>query len=164
MPRITANGALVSDDGQWWHGGVKWKPLVDNPTSKPGFKESAAATKMATGATAIAGRKLVKLVAEHGSLEAAELALGEAESGGVKQTVVTYRDRAEFEREAPKMMAKGWRIQGQDKDADRTTAGRVGGGALLGSVVLPGLGTLVGGAMGAASKKKGVVQVVWERD
>jgi len=155
---------LVSDDGQWWHGGVKWKPLVENPTGKPGFRESAAATPMATAGTALAGRKLVKLVAEHGSLEAAEAAVGALESGGAKQKIVTYKNAQEFEREAPKMMAAGWRVQGSNNENNHTTAGRVGTGMVVGGILTGGVGALVGGALGAASKKKGQIQVIWERD
>lgn len=164
MPRLAANGALVSDDGQWWHNGLKWKPLVGEPTAKPGFKESMAASKMATAGTALAGRKLVKLVAEHGSLQAAEYAVGEAEAGGAKQKIVTYANAEEFEREAPRMMAAGWRIQGSQNENSHTTAGRVGTGIVVGGLLTGGVGALVGGALGGASKKKGSVQVVWERD
>ncbi|MFE1170442.1 hypothetical protein [Nocardiopsis sp. NPDC058789] len=164
MPRLTANGAIVSDNGEWWHGGVKWKPLVENPTARPGLKESAAVTQMATAATAIAGRKLVKMVAEHGSLEAAELAMGEIEAAGAKQKIVTYKNAAEFEAEAPKMLAKGWRVQGSNNENNHTTVGRVGAGVVVGGVLTGGFGALIGGALGAASKKKGSVQVIWERD
>ncbi|WP_431889448.1 hypothetical protein [Nocardiopsis alba] len=164
MARIGANGAVVSDDGRWYHNGVTWSPLVEGASGKPKLSEGAAAAKMANVTSAYKGRKLAQLVAEHGSLEAAERAIGDAEAGGLKQKIVTYKDRAEFEAEAPRMMAAGWRIQGQDKDQDRTTVGRVGGGAALGTVILPGLGTLVGAAMGGASKRRGKLQVVWERD
>lgn len=164
MPRTAANGAVVSDNGQWYFNGFKWQPLTNTPGKKPGLKETAAANKMSTVKTAVAGKRLAGLVDEHGSLEAAEYAAGETEAGGVKQKVVTYADRAEFEAEAPRMVAAGWRVRGQNAGNDHTTVGRVGGGLVAGSVLLPGVGTLVGGVLGAASKRKGQVQVVWERD
>lgn len=40
MARMTAGDAVVSDDGQWYHNGLKWKPLVDGATWKPGVKET----------------------------------------------------------------------------------------------------------------------------
>lgn len=167
MARLSIGSALVSDDGQWYHTGFRWKPLVDEPGKKPGLTEAVEASDMVSVTSGAAGKKLVALVAEHGSVEAAEEAVGFDPASLLPpretQRVVTYKDRKHFEREAKKMFAEGWRIQGQDKDADRTTAGRVGGGALVGTAFLPGLGTLVGGAMGAASKKRGEIQVVWER-
>lgn len=168
MARMTIGKAIVSDDGQWYHTGWRWKPFADEADKKPGFGETAKAAEMSTLETGGAAKRLVALVDEHGSVAAAEEALGFDPASVLPpretQRVVTYKNRAAFERASKAMFAEGWRIQGQDKDADATTAGRVGGGALLGSAVMPGLGTLVGGAMGAASKKRGEVQVVWERD
>lgn len=168
MARKAANGAVVSNDGAWYFTGFKFKPLVEGASGKPSMSEWSEANGMSTVASAASGKHLAKAVAEHGSLQAAEAALGgvqpASDPSAPKQEVVTYKNTAAFEADAPKRIAAGWRVQGTDKNADRTTAGRVGGGALAGTVLLPGLGTLVGGAMGAASKRKGQVQVVWERD
>lgn len=164
MARMAANGAVVSDDGQWYHNGLKWSALVQGASGKPKIAESKVAAELATVASGSKGRKLAKLVVEHGSLEAAEAAVGAVEAGGLKQKIVTYKDRGEFEREAPRMMAAGWRVQGQNAENNHTTTGRVGTGMVVGGVLTGGVGALVGGALGAASKRKGSVQVVWERD
>lgn len=155
MARLVA-GAVVSDNSQWFFTGFGWKPLVEGATDKPGIGEFQDANKLATLRTGSAGKKL-----------AARLAAGEQvpelNPSGPEQKVITYRNRAEFEREAPRMLAAGWRVQSQDSGSDHTTAGRVGTGAVVGTVLMPGFGTLVGGALGAASKKKGAVTVVYER-
>ncbi|MBB4935664.1 hypothetical protein F4561_006573 [Lipingzhangella halophila] len=164
MPRIAANGAVISDDSQWYYTGFQWKPLVDDAAGKPGWEETADAGKLAKPDSSSAGKKLAALVSDHGSLQAAERAAGEAEAGGLKQKLVTYKNTEEFQAEAPRMMAAGWRIQGQSAGNDHTTAGRVGAGIVVGGVLTGGVGALVGGALGAASKKKGQVQVTWERD
>lgn len=168
MARMSIGKAVVSDDGQWYYTGLRWKPFAEGAGKKPGITETVKAGELAAVESGGAGKRLVALVAEHGSVSAAEDAVGFDPVSVLPpretQRVVTYKDRKHFEREAKKMFAQGWRVQGQDKDADATTAGRVGGGALIGTAFLPGLGTLVGGAMGAASKKRGAVQVVWVRD
>lgn len=168
MARMAANGAVVSNDGCWYFNGFKFKPLVDGASGKPSMSEWAEANSMSTVASASSGKHLVKAVSEHGSLEAAEAALGGGpavrQDEGPRQEVVTYKNAKEFERDAPKRIAAGWRVQGTSKDADRSTAGRVVGGAVVAGVLTGGIGALVGAGAGAMAKKKGQVQVVWERD
>src|SRR5699024_5598020 len=107
-------------------------------------------------------------VAEHGSLEEAEAALGgapvEAQEEEPKQQVVLYKNRREFEKASKQMIAAGWRVASTETDPDRMSAGRVLGGAAVAGVLTGGIGALVGAGAGAAAKKRGAVQVVWERD
>lgn len=167
MARMAANGAVVSADGQWYFNGFKWKPLVEGAGPKPSMSEWSEANSMSTVASAASGKHLAGLVAEHGSLEAAEATLGGAPAEVVeaepKQQVVIYKTRKEFEKASKEMIASGWRVASTETDPDRMSAGRVVGGAVVAGVLTGGIGALVGAGAGAAAKKKGAVQVVWER-
>lgn len=166
MARKAANGAVVSNDGAWYFNGFKWKPLVAGASGKPSASEWSEANGMSTVASASSGKHLARLVAEHGSLEAAEASLGGVPSvpEGPKQQVVVYKNRREFEKASRKMIAEGWRVVSTETDPDRMSAARILGGAAVVGVLTSGIGALVGAGAGAAAKKKGAVQVVWERD
>lgn len=166
MARMAANGAVVSNDGCWYFNGFKFKPLVEGAGSKPSMSEWSEANSMSTVASAASGKHLAGLVAEHGSLEAAEEHLGgvPAVPEEPKQKVVIYKDRKAFEKASKEMIAAGWRVASTETDPDRMSAGRVVGGAVVAGVLTGGIGALVGAGAGAAAKKKGAVQVVWERD
>lgn len=166
MARKAANGAVISSDGAWYFNGFKFKPLLEGASSKPSMSEWAEANEMSTVASASSGKHLVELVTEHGSLEAAEASLGgaPAEPEGPKQEVVIYKSRKDFEKASAKMIEQGWRVSSTETDPSRMTATRIVGGALVASAFTSGLGVLVGAGAGAAAKKKGAVQVVWERD
>lgn len=165
MARMAANGAIVSNDGAWYFSGFKWKPLVEGAGSKPSMSEWSEANGMSTVASAASGKHLAGLVAEHGSLEAAEEHLGgvPADPEEPKQKVIIYKNRREFEKASGEMIAAGWRVVSTETDPDRMSAGRVLGGAAVVGVLTGGIGALVGAGAGAAAKKRGVVQVVWER-
>ena len=166
MARMAANGAVVSADGQWYFNGFKFKPLVEGAGPKPSMSEWSEANALSTVASAASGKHLAGLVAEHGSLEAAEEHLGgvPAVPEEPKQKVVIYKDRKAFEKASKEMIAAGWRVVSTETDPDRMSAGRVVGGAVVAGVLTGGIGALVGAGAGAAAKKKGAVQVVWERD
>lgn len=166
MARMAANGAVVSNDGAWYFNGFKFKPLVEGASSKPSMSEWSEANSMSTVASAASGKNLAALVAEHGSLEAAEEHLGgvPAVPEGPKQKVVIYKDRKAFEKASGEMTAAGWRVVSTETDPDRMSAGRVVGGAVIAGVLTGGIGALVGAGAGAAAKKRGAVQVVWVRD
>ena len=166
MARKAANGAVVSNDGAWYFNGFKFKPLVEGASSKPSMSEWSEANGLSTVASAASGKHLVALVAEHGSLEAAEEHLGgvPAVPEGPKQKVVIYKDRKAFEKDSVQMIAAGWRVVSTETDPDRMSAGRVVGGAVIAGVLTGGIGALVGAGAGAAAKKRGAVQVVWVRD
>ena len=166
MARMAANGAVVSADGQWYFNGFKWKPLVEGAGSKPSMSEWSEANALSTVASAASGKHLAGLVAEHGSLEAAEASLGgvPAVPEEPKQKVVVYKNRREFEKASKQMIEQGWRVASTETDPDRMSAGRVLGGAAVAGVLTGGIGALVGAGAGAAAKKRGAVQVVWERD
>ncbi|WP_156365954.1 hypothetical protein [Nocardiopsis sp. NRRL B-16309] len=168
---MTIGKAVISDDEKWYYTGFRWKPLLETPASpKPKLEESIAAGELQDPLeSGAAGKKLVGLIAEHGSVTAAEEAVGFDPAGLVppRETlrVSVYKDRRAFEKDAKRMIAQGWRIQQQEKDADRTSATPVVNGALLGTLFWGPIGTVVGGAYGASvSKKRGQVQVIWERD
>lgn len=167
MARMAANGAVVSADGQWYFNGFKWQPLTPGASGKPSLSEWSEANSMSTVASASSGKHLVKAVAEHGSLEAAEAALGGVPAAtheeGPKQQVVVYKNRREFEKASKAMIADGWRVASTETDPDRMSAGRVLGGAVIAGALTGGIGALVGAGAGAAAKKKGAVQVIWER-
>ena len=165
MARMAANGAVVSNDGAWYFNGFKWKPLVEGAGSKPSMSEWSEANALSTVASAASGKHLAGLVVEHGSLEAAEEHLGgvPAVPEEPKQKVVVYKNRREFEKASGEMIAAGWRVASTETDPDRMSAGRVVGGAVVAGVLTGGIGALVGAGAGAAAKKKGAVQVVWER-
>ena len=167
MARKAANGAIVSADGQWYFNGFKWKPLTPGASGKPSLAEWSEANELSTVASALSGKHLAAAVAEHGSLDAAEEALGgvpaEVEEAEPKQQVVVYKNRREFEKASKRMIAEGWRVASTETDPDRMSAGRVVGGAVIAGVLTGGIGALVGAGAGAAAKKKGQVQVVWER-
>ena len=168
MARKAVNGAVVSDDGRWYFNGFRWKPLVEEPGVKPSAAEWSEANALSSVASASSGKHLVALVSEHGSLEAAEEALGgapvEVVPSGPEQRVVVYKNRREFEKASKKMIADGWRVASTETDPDRMSAGRVVGGAVIAGALTGGVGALVGAGAGAAAKKKGAVQVIWERD
>jgi len=166
MARMAANGAVVSDDGAWYFNGFRWKPLVEGVSGKPSMGEWQEANALSTVASAASGKHLAGLVAEHGSLEAAEEHLGgvPAVPEEPKQKVVIYKDRKAFERASGEMIADGWRVASTETDPDRMSAGRVVGGAIIAGALTGGVGALVGAGAGAAAKKKGAVQVIWERD
>ena len=90
MARLTANGAIVSDDGQWYYDGFRWKPLVATaPGKPPGFispegkqllglnEERRKSLGWSARTVGQSGEELAALVAQHGSLEAAERSLAE---------------------------------------------------------------------------------------
>jgi hypothetical protein len=85
MARLTANGAIVSDSGEWYYTGFRWKPVVANPVGKPpGYistegRQLAGLTHRSRARTVgEAGEELVRLVAQHGSLAVAERIMAEA--------------------------------------------------------------------------------------
>ncbi|WP_017574758.1 hypothetical protein [Nocardiopsis kunsanensis] len=166
MVRKAANGAIISGDGHWYFNGFKFKPLAEGDFKKPSLAEWSQANEMSTVASASSGKNLAKLVAEHGSLQEAEKALGgpPPEPDEPKQQVVIYKNRKEFEKASNQMIAAGWRVASTETDPSRMTATRILGGAAVVGVLTGGIGSLVGAGAGAAAKKKGAVQVVWERD
>lgn len=166
MARVAANGAVVSANGQWYFNGFKWKPLGASVAGKPSVAEWTEANGMSTVASAASGKHLAELVAEHGSLEAAEASLGGAPPApeGPKQQVVVYKNRREFEKASKQMIADGWRVASTETDPDRMSAARILGGAAVVGVLTSGIGALVGAGAGAAAKTTGAVQVIWERD
>jgi hypothetical protein len=135
MARLAGNGAIVSDSGEWYYDGFRWKPLMLSPTGRPpGFvsaegrqllrlvKQSKAAN---VGA---AGEELSQLVVMHGDLPAAESALNAIR--GPEVQVKTYRSIHEYERDAPKMAAEGWVPQGQISSRGKINMGRTLGKAV----------------------------------
>lgn len=62
------------------------------------------------------------------------------------------------------MIAAGWRVQSQTAQNSSTSAKRTGAGMAAGTVLLPGVGTVLGGMLGMAARKKGAITVVWECD
>lgn len=80
MARLICTWAIVSDDGNWYFTGFRWKPLVANPSTRvPAFRSPEDQQRldwmmrkgMATNAR-IVGKRLAQLVAEHGSLAEVE--------------------------------------------------------------------------------------------
>lgn len=49
---------------------------------------------------------------------------------------------------------------GDPAETARVSVGRVGGGAVVGTILAPGLGTLIGGGIGAMAKKKSAVSAL----
>ncbi len=88
MARIAANGAVVADNGWWYWSGLKWSPLVTKPPEKaPGYYSRERLTLVTVvkgrkiGEMRNAGDELARIIAEKGSLAAAEAALASAASG-----------------------------------------------------------------------------------
>lgn len=108
-------------------------------------------------------KELIKLVAEHGSLEAYERHVAEQESKGQHQLTKHYSNQADFVADMPLMQAKGWKVLTQTQGPAHTTMPRVGTGMVVGGVLTGGIGAAFGGALGAASKKKSGLAVLYGR-
>lgn len=150
MARRVAGG-IVSDDGRWYWGGIGWKAF-DPATpkgEKPGREETRAARGMLDVETIEASKRLPKLVAEHGSLEAAEAATSGAEPDQVTRT---YTSAAEFEKDAQAMAAKGYRVASQSALKGHVNARRSAARILTGGVLL-----------GGVSRSRDQITVVYER-
>jgi hypothetical protein len=85
MARVATNGAVIADSAEWYYTGSRWRPLVAKPvTNAPGFRshDASEARKLAMGVPHLGslGAELMALVAQHGSLEAAEATMAGPES------------------------------------------------------------------------------------
>lgn len=83
MARLSANDAIVSDNGEWYYTGFHWEPLVQMPTApKPrmfsdDYRTAARLARERAGTRfGQQGEQLVQAIQTQGSLEAAEAALG----------------------------------------------------------------------------------------
>lgn len=83
MARLAANGAIISENEQWYWAATGWKQLVANPTSKApsaifgNERLEVARLHKGQGINDVrrAGETLAALVAQHGSVEEAEASL-----------------------------------------------------------------------------------------
>lgn len=146
MARRVAGG-IVSDNSKWYWHGIGWKPF-DPATpkgEKPGREETRAARGMLDVETIEASKRLPKLVAEHGgleALEATEVAVpGASGVSGVRpeQVTRTYTSASEFEKDAQAMASQGYRVASQSAlkghvNARRSVVRILTGGVLLGGV------------------------------
>lgn len=168
MARIAVNGAIVSDDGQWYRGDLKWRPLMATPTTgapKLGSAETREAAKMMqrNPTAGKAGKALAEQVGIYGSVEAAERTMadfpgvGQAVStpippAGPAQVVKTYKDGKEFAKDSKKMIRDGWLVVSQSAMGGhvnvRRTAARVATGGFL---------------LGGASRSKDQIMVTYQR-
>lgn len=144
----------MSDDGQWYYSGFRWKPLVDNsaPSGKPTPRDEKDVRPLlgrTGGLVGAAGRGLVKEIARVGSLAAVENAIAVAPT---PQRVERYDSAKDAEKDARKLAAQGWRVVSQSAVSGhvnaRRTAARVATGGFL---------------IGGASRSKDQVIVVYER-
>ena len=83
MARLAANGAIISENEQWYWAATGWKPLIANPTSKApsailgSERVEVARLHKGHGINDVrrAGETLAALVAKHGSVETAEASI-----------------------------------------------------------------------------------------
>lgn len=162
--RRTVNNALTTTDGTWVWTGLKWAPVSPHPGPKPNPLTTTRIAASATPADALAGRRWVALVHEHGSVDAVHHHLGQTEAQGRKQMVKTYGDHDAYTADIEHMHAKGWRVSDQSQSGQQSSIGRTAAGAAIGGIMTGGIGAVVGGMIGNSATKKGTVTVVWERD
>lgn len=169
MPITARNGAILSDDQNWYYAIAGWKPVTPEPVSrKPSMAQTAKVATKASIATASAGKQLAQLVAQHGSLPLAEYMLGtqeqQAEQLGLTEMVKTYDNQEQVEQDLPRMSSAGWSAQGMGQGQQQTSAGRTAAGVAVGGLLTGGLGAVAGGIIGAAAKRQGRIEVTWTRE
>jgi hypothetical protein len=103
-----------------------------------------------------AGEELARLVAERGTLEVVErewLAAGSRSGGPPEVEVKRYKNDKDYERDARRMLAAGWRMEGQSSHQGKVSMGRT---VLKAGVFLPW-------AMMRPSRKGDPISVTWLR-
>lgn len=179
MARVVA-GAIVSDSGNWYYTGFRWKPLVTAPPdAAPPFAGAERGQllqlmkQVKSSDLSKAGERLAVMITELGSLEAAEQQLqitqppmpsrpaaaprteqsSEASMPSPQVKVKTYKNAKAYERDAARMSRDGWVPQGQSGSRGKVNMGRTVGKAL---VFLPW-------ALMRPSRKGEPITVTWVR-